>query len=116
MAILHGFLSLIRLAPAVVFGVWSGAGITYFFGLRLQAPGMNRCLLLLPILYIGVEILQTFSTLWILISSQEGLNVGVNWFNLFQQISFWMGFACLVTVFIGWMLWKILEFILRHTA
>jgi hypothetical protein len=116
MGILHGFLSLIRLTPAMILGIWSSLGITYFFGMRLLAARMNHILLFVPILYFGVEILQTLSTLWLLVSPQEGLAAGVTLFNLFQRISFWMGFACLVTVFTGWMLWKIMEFILRHTA
>jgi hypothetical protein len=113
---LHGFLSIIRLGPAIIFSIWSSLGITYFFGVRLLAPRINRTLFFLPILYIGVEIFQTLSTLWLLVSPQEGLAAGVTLFNLFQRISFWMGFACLIMVFIGWMLWRILEFILRHTA
>ncbi|WP_322509318.1 hypothetical protein [Anaerolinea sp.] len=113
--IFHGVLSLFRLVPVLTFGVWLSMGLTYFFGVRLLAPKMNRLLLVFPAFYVVSEILQTIIAFWILILPEIELGKGVAWFNLFQRFSLWLGFASLGLVLIGWLLWRIFEFILHHT-
>lgn len=112
---LHGFLSMFRLIPVLTFGLWLSIGITYYFGVRLLAPKTNQLLQVFPVFYVVSEVLQTFVTFWILFFPQTGLGNGVAWFNLFQRFSFWIGFASLGIVLIGWLLWRIFDFILEHT-
>lgn len=111
----HGVVSLSRIIPVIIFGVWTGIGIAYYYSKCLLAPRLSQKLLLLPLLYISSEILQTLSILWLLFAPQSAITSGVVWVNTLQWICFLSGIMCGGIVFLGWFFWKIMDFILKHT-